>query len=77
MYPHDGTPVPVQYETYVGAGQLYVTATVRVVTRSTMGINVCFNGRTFRLDLVTHHPWRIRSGDVMHELKALPQHCSW
>lgn len=56
MYPHDGTPVPVQYETYVGAGQLYVTATVRVVTRSTMGINVCFNGRTFRLDLVTHHP---------------------
>lgn len=55
MYPHDGTLVPVQYETYVGTGQLYVTATVRVVTRS-MGINVCFNGRTFRPDLVTHHP---------------------
>lgn len=49
MYPHDCTPISVlrnvrRYR-YV---QLYVTAAVRVVTRPTMGINVCFNGRTFR-----------------------------
>lgn len=58
MYPHDGTPVPVEYETYVGACRP-VGAALRnghSASRSTMGINVCFNGRTFRPNVVAHQP---------------------